>query len=220
MIALNVSRARLTVLGFAQAVILFAFGIFVQIEGGERSGVIWAHFTASVPLFIAFGLAICSSALFLISQTLNRDGNSEVWTFSFAEIVMYVALGQTLSGVLQEFVIAFSATLKAQSLSMGASSPIAAEFSRSFANFQLLTHWFAATVWCLIVYVAPFGSVMRIQMGWKQKWVLIGIYITLLIVVFGLSAHAFYLTELARGNETSVSRLFVQQFWQPALWNR
>ena len=87
-IALNVSRARLTVLGFALAVNVFAIGNLLQFSGGSLSERIVLDLNILVALLCSVAIGIVSSVLFLISERFDPEGASDVGIFAFAEMTM------------------------------------------------------------------------------------------------------------------------------------
>ena len=98
-IALNVSRARLTILGFALMINVFAIQNVLAFAGGFTFEKIVLELHILVSLFASVGIGSVSAVLFLISERFDPTGDSDVGIFAFAEMAMFIALSQTISGL-------------------------------------------------------------------------------------------------------------------------
>ena len=211
-IALNVSRARLTVLGFSLAVNVFAIGNVLSFSGGAVSELIILELNILVVLLGSVATGTVASVLFLLSERFDTKGHSDVGIFAIAEMTMYLSLAQTLNGLSQEFLNLFA-------LNLGAYASSTAELQAASARLESVALWVAASAWAFLAYVAPIWSLAKIPRQWSKKLGYLGYYFVLLLVLFYFDAVAVQITSLSVGIEQSLGELFFKQFWMPLTWS-
>jgi hypothetical protein len=84
--------------------------------------------------------------------------------------------------------------------------------------FRNLVFWLIALTWIFLAYVAPAWSLCRLPARRQHKLAYAAYYLVLSSLVLLLSALALNIELLARGEPSSVARLFFQSFWAPGLW--
>ena len=218
-IALNVSRARLTVIGFILTINIFALGIFLG--GVERH--VSLQILAELNLFVSLVASLCvgtvAALLFLISERFDPIGNSDVTIFAIAEMTMLVAIVQTISGMSKGFIVLFQTNLGEPAVAALGLASTSADLLHSGESFRVIVFWFIALTWAFIAYVAPLWSLYRLPDTPRRKYMYAGYYLILTSVVFTLSAYALQIEMLARGESVGILRLFIQNFWAPGVWS-
>ena len=217
-IALNVSRARLTVIGFMLTIDIFALGIFLS----SREDLVSLKIISDLSVFYALVASLCvgtvAALLMLVSERFDPQGNSDVGIFGIAEMTMFVAIVQTISGIAKGFIAIFQHNLGEPAFST-LGIPGTGELIAASESFQGMVFWFISLCWIFIVYIAPFWSVSRMPCKPLRKVFFAVYYLALTAVAFMLSAYAMDIEMLARGESTGVGRLFLMNFWAPGLWS-
>ncbi len=217
-IALNVGRSRISILSITLALYLFAIGVYISLARDIEALPVWVFLTSFVPIILGFSLALSSLMLFLLSQRLDSASACEIWTFSIGELLMYLALAQTLSGGLSNFVTSIAAALT-HVPRMAQLGPAAAGEIQGLATWLYFSLQAAiGLIWGLLVYVAPVIFVYRIPLRRDRKWVLLTGYALALLSVFWISAYPYQIKARTAGKSTTLTYFFARQFWQPSLW--
>ena len=217
-IALNVGRSRLTILSITLALFLFATSVFLDIGEQMEIRATWVFLTSFVAIVLGFSLTVLSLLLFLISQRLDSAGNCEIWTFSCGELLMYVALAQTLSGGLGTYVSAIANTLAGVPGALALGPEATGAFGKAASNLSGLLRLGTGLVWGIILYVAPVVFLLRVNLARsKRGWLAVG-YVALLLSVFWISAFPYHLKARASGKPSNLGVHFTRQFCQPLLW--
>ena len=212
-IALNVSRARLTILGFTLMVNVFTVQNVLAFAGGFVSEKIVLELHVLVSPFAGVAIGTVSAVLFLISERFDEIGDSDVRIFALAEMAMFVAISQTMSGLFQGF---FSIlTVNVDAISQGSTTT---GLHQVRELFQSLVFWVAAVAWGFVTYVGPVWSMARIQENWQRKSVYIVFYAGITMLLYLLSATAVRIAYLSLGADQGLLGLFIKQFWGPVLW--
>ncbi len=217
-IALNVSRARLTVIGFMLTIDIFALGIFLSNVDQHVSLQILTELSVFYALVASLCVGTLAATLMLISERFDPLGNSDVVLFAFAEMTMFVAIVQTISGISRGFIVLFHANLAEPAVNALGALSASADLLTAGEAFRNLIFWLIALTWIFLAYVAPLWSLSRLPVTRHQKYLFAGYYLLLSCAVFALAAHALHIELLARGESTGVMQLFLQNFWAPSLW--
>jgi hypothetical protein len=217
-IHLNVGRSRLSILSIALALFLFGAGLFVSLGQHYEVRPVWIFLTSFVPITIGFALTVASLLIFLLSQRLGARTSCEIWSFCCGELLMYLALAQTLSGCLQNFVIAIAAVLGVTPQELALAPDVAREVGELSGRLSGLLLLATGLVWGFVVYVAPVLFLLRIGIPRRGKWLLGAAYVAVLLAVFWISAFPYQIKARSAGQPGTLGGYFVSQFWQPALW--
>ena len=216
-IALNVSHARLTVIGFMLTIDIFALGIFL----GSREHQVSLKIISDLSVFYALVASLCvgtvAALLMLISERFDPQGNSDVGIFGIAEMTMFVAIVQTISGISKGFIAIFQHNL-AEPVFSSLGIPGTGELIAASESFRGMIFWLISLCWIFIAYVAPFWSLSRMPGKPLRKIFFAVYYLALTCVSFILSAYAMNIEMLAHGESIGVTRLFLLSFWAPGLW--
>ncbi|WP_139216257.1 hypothetical protein [Shimia haliotis] len=207
-IAVNVMRARLTVLGFNLAVISILMTNSSVLSGGYRleGFEIPIHVTVSVPLFLALGLAIVALILFIASSEMDETGIVSHWAMPLGEIAMYLSLAQTVTGFFGPYLM----VLDTLQLATGAEQ----------ADFLQLRHTLAAIgaiAWLGAFYLGPIVTLIRSPFS-NLTTAFLGItYVSLCVLIAWTTTLAYDLdVHLHAGLETPVP--WSKGLLMPLLW--
>jgi hypothetical protein len=102
-VAVNVMRARLTVIGFNIAIVSFQIVQLDRVSGGVRvPGIDHAvHIGADMALFMALALSLIALVAFIMSCAYDEVGYCTHWTLVAGDLLMYLALAHTAAGFFQ-----------------------------------------------------------------------------------------------------------------------
>jgi hypothetical protein len=216
-IALNVSRARLQVIGFMLTINIFALGIFLSSREYQFSLKIISELSVFYALVASLCVGTVAALLMLVSERFDPQGNSDVGIFGIAEMTMFVAIVQTIDGISKGFIAIFQLNLTEPAFSTFGISGTG-ELMMASESFRGMIFWLISLCWVLIVYVVPFWSLSRLPCKPLRKIFFAGYYLVLTGVAFMMSAYAMNIEMLARGESIGVARLFLSSLWAPGLW--
>lgn len=159
-IATNVTRTRVTVLVFNLTIISLMLSLIFP-HGGTGEQQVMAHLTSSVALFVGFCLTLLGIFWLLFSQNLDAQGLSRTWPFALGAMTTYLALSQTVTAFMHEYLLGLKSDV-------GASLPDALEAIQSLVPFDALGHTslsfllvMGGAIWILMTYVAPLTLGLR-----------------------------------------------------------
>ena len=112
LVALNVTRTRVTVLAFNLTIISVMLSI--KVAGGElgQHGLL-AHLSSTAALFVGFCLTLLGLWWLLLSQNLDAEGLSQPWPFTLGAITVYLALSQTVTAFMHDYLVAVKTGIQA-----------------------------------------------------------------------------------------------------------
>ena len=218
-IALNVTRTRVTVLVFNLTVIALMLSIMAARSASADHSAM-AHLTSSVALYIGFCLTILGIYVLLASQNLDAQGLSRPLPFTLGSITTYLALSQTVTAFMHEYLLGFEAAL-------AVARPDVAQGLQGLVGLGILGDTgllilfvMGAAVWVLTTYVAPLHSGLNSPVPRRWRWVFAGYYLALQIPIYWVLAEAWRLQYVPADQSTNMLNLFALQFVQPLLWFR
>ena len=127
-IALNVTRTRVTVLVFNLTIIAFMLSMMAQ-SGTSDSYAAKAHLVSSAALFVGFCLTLLGLLLLLHSQNFDAEGLSRPFPFTLGSITTYLAVSQTVTAFVHEYLLKVASEL-------GASPPAVAQGAQSLVRLD------------------------------------------------------------------------------------
>jgi hypothetical protein len=218
-IALNVTRTRVTVLVFNLTIIAFMFSMLkAGVAGADH--VTTAHLTSSAALFTGFCLTLLGLLWLLASQNLDAEGLSRPWPFTLGAITTYLALSQTITAFMHEYLLGVESAVEA-------ARPGVAESAQSLIRLDALGNTallillvMGGGIWILITYVGPLLAGLRSPVGGNRRWVFAGYYFVLQVPIYWVYARAWHLQYIPADQPTSMLGVFLLQFIQPLLWFR
>ncbi len=207
-IAVNVMRARLTVIGFNIAVVSFqiaqlkASGGLVVPELGYA-----VHVGADMALFMALALSLIALMVFVMASLYDEVGVCTHWSLVAGDLLMYLALAHTLTG--------FFGPLT------GAIDIVAGKLPNKGSEFSILK---AATIgaggvgWFLAVYVGPLVSLLRSPFHRRINITLGIAYMVVLLLICWVSAQTVQVEAMAHGKKPGVVLSIIREMVQPLRW--
>jgi len=99
-VAINVMRARLTVIGFNIAIVSFQIALlFSAADGLQVDGIGHAvHVVADMQLFMALALSLIALVVLIMSAEFDEIGVCTHWLLVVGDLLMYLALAHTVAG--------------------------------------------------------------------------------------------------------------------------
>ena len=219
LIALNVTRTRVTVLVFNLTIIAFMFSI-LKASGASADHVAAAHLTSSVALFVGFCLTLLGLLWLLASQNLDAEGLSRPWPFTLGAITTYLALSQTITAFMHEYLLGVESAVEAARPGVAESAQSLIRLDALGDTALLILLVMGGGIWILITYVGPLLAGLRSPVGGNRRWVFAGYYFVLQVPIYWVYARAWHLHYIPADQPTSMLGVFLLQFIQPLLWFR
>jgi hypothetical protein len=218
-IALNVTRTRVTVLVFNLTIISLMLSILAA-RSASADHTVMAHLTSSVALYIGFCLTLLGIYVLLASQNLDAQGLSRPLPFTLGSITTYLALSQTVTAFMHEYLLAFESTIEAVRPGVAQSSQRLVGLAALGDTGLLVLFVMGGAVWILTTYVAPLHTGLKSPVPSARRWVFAGYYLALQVPICWVHAEAWRLQYVPTDQPTNMLSLFALQFIQPLLWFR
>jgi len=208
-IAVNVMRARLTVIGFNIAIVSFQLVHLYGISGGIRvPGVDHpVHLTADIALLMALALSLTALVAFIMSGALDEVGVCTHWSLVAGDLLMYMGLAYTVAGFFSPLGVAidtFAANISAQAPEV------------AILRSALLVAGGAA--WFLATYAGPVVSLRRSPFPRRTNIALGVAYLILLIVLSWVNSQAVSVEAVDPADETGLGIRILRELVQPLRW--
>jgi hypothetical protein len=207
-IAINVMRARLTVVGFNLAVITFQLGSVTRLPGAVPLPEIGrsVHLTADITLLFGLALSVIAMVCFIASSAFDPQGTCDHWTLLAGDLFMYLGLAQSVAGFFQPFVGVLDA--------ISAPPPgttVSLEVVRGAIVIGGGAAWLAAT------YVGPVVSLLRSPFGRAATLALTAVYLVVLgaVALVSLESRRF---EAAHSGGDPAAISVLGEFFEPMRW--
>ncbi len=217
-IALNVTRSRITVLVFNLTIIAFMLSIMSTRSVGADYHAI-THLTSSVALFVGFCLTILGLLWLLFSQNCDAQGMSRPRSFTLGSMTMYLALSQTVTAFMHEYLVGVKSALEvAQPNGIERSFQPLVRLDALDDSALLILFVMGGGIWVLTTYVAPLAAAIKAPVRGGWRWVFAGYYFSLQVPVYWIYARAWHLEYVPADQPVNMLNLFALQFIQPLLW--
>ena len=219
LVALNVTRTRVTVLAFNLTII--SVMLSTKVAGGElgQHGVL-AHLSSTAALFVGFCLTLLGLWWLLLSQNLDAEGLSQPLTFTLGANTTYLALSQTVTAFMHEYLVALQTGVETALSGAVESVPALARFGHLNHSALLILVGIGGATWILMTYVAPPFTVLRGPVSGHRRWLIAVYYVALQAPIHWVYANAWSLGMGPAGHSQSLPMLFALQYMQPVLWLR
>ena len=207
-VAVNVMRSRLTILGFNLAIITFqirelpALGGGVELPGMEQE----FYVSAAAALFLGMALSIIAIIGFIASCAMDRVGLCTHWSLLAGDLLMYLALAQTVAGFFGAFDAAFDR--------VALPDP---EQAQMFAFTSGAMDTTGGLAWALALYLGPVVSLLRSPFGRRVNVALGLAYLGLLLLVSRVWTMALQL-EMKRADPESPLVTWLGGLVAPLVW--
>ena len=216
-IALNVTRTRVTVLVFNLTVI----SVMMSILAADRAGgadAFAAHLTSFVALFAGFCLTILGVFWLLRSQDWDAQGLSRPVPFTMGAITTYLALSQTITAFMHEYLVAFESVASGPGGAESAPTVVLPDALGDTALLILIV--MGGGIWVLTTYVGPLSAGIRGSLQGGRRWIFATYYLAIQVPIYWVYAKAWHLEYAPPNHPMDMLSLFALQFAQPLLWLR
>ena len=218
-IALNVTRTRITVLAFNLTIItLMLSGRFGDLAATPQGAI--EHFPTSIALFIGFCMTFVGLIWFLLSQELDVDGLSKPMPFVLGSISAYLALSQTVTAFMHEYILRIITTMAAVYVEMATSDAFATPAEMPGTRGLIVLSIFGGTIWAWMMYVGPLLVSLRVSRDHVSLRLLLGYYVFMQLLIAWIHARAWQVSAIGDGEQPGLFGLYLLQFIQPVLWFR
>lgn len=208
-IAVNVMRARLTVVGFNLAIATFQLSSL----RGQPGGVpvpgtnIAFHGDATVALLLGLGLSVIAMVAFIGSAAFDQQGTCTHWSLLAGDLFMYLGLAHNVAGL-------FGPTLALLSRVPPDTAAQAAELE--MVRIALVTG--GGVAWLATMYVGPIVSLLRSPFGWRANYGLGGAYLALVLALAHVSGQASHFEAARGGSDAGPPPTLLNELLQPLRW--
>ena len=208
-VAVNVMRARLTVIGFNIAIVSFQIVQMPRLSGGiSVQGVDHpVHVGAYMALFMALALSLISLIVFIMSCALDDVGVCNHWSLVAGDLLMYLALAHTVSG--------FFAPLEGVMRTFAGRVPLQEAEALVLHKAVLVTSGFA---WFLAIYGGALVSLVRSPFPRQTNFALGIAYLVLLLVLAWVNSQATMIEAVSLGEKPDMFVSVLRELVQPLRW--
>lgn len=208
-IAINVMRARLTVVGFNLAIVTYQLSSLQRLPGGvpvPGSDVAF-HGESTIALLMGLGLSVIAMVSFIASSAFDQQGTCTHWSLLAGDLFMYLGLAQSVAGFMTSTLTALdqlAPDTAAQVVELG-TARLALVIAGGMA-------WFAA------MYIGPVVSLRRSPFGWRADYGLGAVYVLLVLALAHVSAQSAHF-QAARGGIVGPPPTLLNELLQPLRWH-
>lgn len=208
-IAVNVMRARLTVIGFNIAIVSFQISLLYRMSGGVNVPGLdhSVHLRAYIALFMALALSLISLVVFIMSCKLDDVGFCDHWSFMAADLLMYLAVAYTVTGFFAPLIE--SLTLFGNNLPGQATQVLI---------FQKTLVYTGGVAWFMAIYGGPLVTLLRSPFSRRVNITLGIMYLAVLLVLSWVNFQAFTFEAVYSGKTAGISIHFLSELVQPFVW--
>jgi hypothetical protein len=208
-VAVNVMRARLTVIGFNIAIVSIQISQLYMVSGGLKVPGIdhTVHVGADMALFMALALSLIALVAFIMSSAFDEVGVCTHWSLVAGDLLMYLALAQTLAGFFLPWIAALE--IFAAKLPNQATQIAALHTAMAIAGGA---GWFLAT------YAGPVVSLMRSPFPRRTNIALGIAYLVLLLALSWVGAQAAHVESSVSGDVPGLMIGVLKELVQPFRW--
>jgi len=208
-VAVNVMRARLTVIGFNIAIVSFQIVQLNRVWGGVRvPGMDHAvRVGADMALFMALALSLIALVAFIMSSAYDEVGVCTHWSLVAGDLLTYLALAQTVAGFFAPMTTSieiFSAKLPDQA------SEIALLHTASLVA--------GGVAWFLATYAGPAISLVSSPFQHRTNIALGIAYLAVLLALSWVSSHAMRVEAAVSGDAPGLIFSVLRELVQPFRW--
>ncbi len=208
-VAVNVMRTRVTVVGFNIAIITFQLAELHRVTTGRivlPSIGKAIHFDADIALFMALALSVTALVAFVGSSAYDPVGLCTHWSLVAGDLLMYLALAETTAAF-------FEPLMRTLAITASDFQPHPAAFAAVY--FALLAA--GGTAWFLTSYVGPVIALLRSPFGAARTFVLAVFYITLILALAWVRTNTDTL-QSSRDNDRTAANSFWSELAAPLGW--
>ena len=207
-VAVNVMRARQTVIGFNIAIVSFQItqlyhsGGGIKVPGFEHQ----VHVTAELALFMSLAISLVALIAMTSSSLMDEVGVCTHWSLLVGEVLMYLALAYTLSG----FFAPLGESMRVFTTNLPDKGTQAVILQKAVLSM-------AAVAWFLAIYIAPLYSLLRSPFSRVTTFSVGLMYVALLLVLAWVNAQAAII-EAPVNDNSGFYRYLLNELIQPLYW--
>jgi hypothetical protein len=208
-VAVNVMRARLTVVGFNLAVITYQLNAAPRLPGAVPLPELGkaVHLATDTTLLLGLALSAIAMVCFVASCSFDQQGSCDHWALLAGDIFMYLGLAQSVSGFFAPYMAVLDTIAPAQA---GASTSLAAAHAALLVSGSVA--WLAAT------YVGPVVSLLRSPFGIAPTGAVALAYLLLLAALAYVSAETLRFEATHRDGGDGSAFSIQGELVQPLRW--
>ncbi len=208
-VAVNVMRARLTVIGFNIAIVSFQIVQLYRTSGGQRVPGIdhVVHVGASMALYMALSLSLIALVAFIMSSAYDEVGVCTHWSLVAGDLLMYLGLAHTVAG----FFAPLSESIEIFSTGLPALAP-------GIAILHTAALVAGGVAWFLATYAGPTISLLRSPFDRRTNIALGVAYLVVLLALAWVSSHALRVEAAGSGNTPGLVFNVLRELVQPFRW--
>lgn len=208
-VAINVMRARLTVIGFNIAIVSFQIAQLGSASDGLRVPGIGraVHVVADIELYMALALSVMSLLAYIMSSAFDQVGICDHWSLMAGELLMYMALAHTVAG--------FFAPLASTIETVGGALPQKASEIRILQSGAVVV---GGAAWFLANYVGPLVSLVRSPFNRRTNILLFIAYVLVLLVFCWLTAQTVRVESAVPNDQPGLIFSVLRELVQPLRW--
>ena len=208
-VAINVMRARLTVIGFNIAIVSFQIALlFGAADGLQVPGMGHAvHVVADMQLFMALALSLIAIVALMTSAEFDDTGVCTHWSLVAGDLLMYLALAHTVAGFFHPLALSID--------TFAGKLPDKAAQLSTIKSVMIVA---GGTGWFLAVYVGPLVSLLRSPFERRTNIALGVAYLLLLLVLCWGTAQTVQVEAAFAAEEPGLIFSILKELIQPFRW--
>ena len=208
-VAINVMRARLTVIGFNIAIVSFQIALlFSAADGLQVPGMGHAvHVVADMQLFMALALSLIAIVALMTSAEFDETGVCTHWSLVAGDLLMYLALAHTVAGFFHPLAVSID--------TFAGKLPDKAAQLSTIKSVMIVA---GGTGWFLAVYVGPLVSLLRSPFKRRINIALGIAYLLLLLALCWGTAQTVQVEAAFAAEEPGLIFSILRELIQPLRW--
>ena len=208
-IAVNVMRARLTVVGFNLAIITFQISVTPRFPGAIQlpNMAMPLHIVTDITLLIGLALSVIAMACFIASSQLDNEGICTHWSLLAGDLFMYLALAHSVGGF-------FSPVLHL--LDQATLNVPPEVWELTIVRMGVIVT--GGSAWFITAYAGPFVSLLRSPFGRRITTTLGVFYLLLLLLTAYINMQAVRLEATRSGIAAEPEPTLFNELLQPLRW--
>ena len=208
-IAVNVMRARLTVVGFNITIVAFQISRLKELPGGVKLPTV-SHFVQvefTVALLLALGLSVLAMVAFIVSCDFDLTGNCDHWILVAGDLLMYAGLAYSVAGFFGPVILAIDQIAMTPGQEM-------AVLTSAGTGITII----GGVAWLSAMYVGPAISLLRSPFGRAPTISLGAAYLVLVFLLAYISAQAVEFERQRDPKSPKAPPTVINELFQPLRW--
>jgi hypothetical protein len=140
--------------------------------------------------------------------------------FTLGAITSYLALSQTVTAFMHEYLVGFESMVPAMRSGVAEGSRDIVRFDAVGETALLILLVMGGAIWVLTTYVAPLMAGIKGSVHGGRRWVFVSYYFALQVPIYWVYTRAWHLQYVPADQPMNLLSLFALQFVQPLLWFR